>query len=56
MRQLLGVALTLLLPVPGFALEAGTVFHDSLTNGQQGPELVALPAGSFVLGDRKSVV
>lgn len=51
MRGRFGVVLTLLLPVPAFAIDAGTVFHDALANGQQGPELIALPAGSFTLGD-----
>lgn len=51
MRAQLGLALTLLLPLPALANEAGKVFRDPLHNGQQGPELVVLPTGSFLLGD-----
>jgi len=50
MQRFLTIALTLL-SLPALAIESGTVFRDPLTNGQQGPELVALPAGSFILGD-----
>ena len=51
MRVQLGLALTLLLPLPALANEAGRVFRDPLHNGQQGPELVVLPTGRFLLGD-----
>jgi formylglycine-generating enzyme required for sulfatase activity len=50
MQKLLGVALALL-ALPALAMDSGRVFRDPLPNGQQGPELVALPAGSFMLGD-----
>ena len=31
--------------------EGGRVFHDSLKNGKNGPEMVWLPAGEFKMGD-----
>ena len=50
MHRFLAAALALL-ALPAFAVESGSVFRDPLRNGQQGPELVAIPAGSFILGD-----
>src|SRR5262249_18837276 len=32
-------------------LSAGKVFRDRLKNGQEGPEMVVIPAGSFQMGD-----
>lgn len=32
-------------------LKPGTVFHDKLKDGSQGPEMVVVPAGSFQMGD-----
>ena len=32
-------------------LEPGTVFHDNLKDGSQGPEMVVVPAGTFKMGD-----
>ena len=50
MRRTFSLALSLL-ALPALAMESGTLFRDQLQNAQQGPELVALPAGSFILGD-----
>lgn len=50
MRLLLGAVLALTLQ-PALAYQPGDVFHDPLTGGAPGPELVVVPAGSFLLGD-----
>ncbi len=60
MQRFLSIVLTLL-SLPALAIESGAVFRDPLhhvqqgsaqqDSAQQGPELVALPAGSFILGD-----
>jgi formylglycine-generating enzyme required for sulfatase activity len=31
--------------------EGGRIFQDSLKDGGQGPEMVQLPAGAFLMGD-----
>jgi formylglycine-generating enzyme required for sulfatase activity len=38
--------------VPQPVLSAGNVFRNHLKNGQEGPEMVMIPAGSFQMGDR----
>ena len=60
MQRFLTIALALL-SLPALAIESGAAFRDPLHHAQQGsvrqdsaqlgPELVALPAGSFILGD-----
>ena len=32
-------------------LKPGTVFHDKLKDGSQGPEMIVIPAGTFRIGD-----
>jgi formylglycine-generating enzyme required for sulfatase activity len=34
-------------------LEPGTVFRDKLKDGSQGPEMVVIPAGTFIMGDNQ---
>ncbi len=35
------------------SLKPGPVFHDKLKDGSQGPEMVVIPAGTFLMGDIK---
>ncbi len=51
MWQLLILALTTLLSLPACAYQAGATFSDPLEGLGQGPELVVVPAGRFLLGD-----
>lgn len=52
-RLLLGALTTLALLIgnPAQAHTPGKVFRDALPRGQQGPQLVVVPAGRFLLGD-----
>ena len=52
-RALLGALtlLALLITSPTQAHTPGSVFSDSLPKGQQGPQLVVVPAGRYLLGD-----
>ncbi len=50
MRLLTGIALTLL-TLPAWSLQPGQIFHDGLDAGGNGPELVVVPAGQFLMGD-----
>jgi formylglycine-generating enzyme required for sulfatase activity len=38
---------------PEGRLEPGTVFRDKLKNGSEGPEMVVIPAGAFIMGDNQ---
>jgi formylglycine-generating enzyme required for sulfatase activity len=51
MRQFFAAVASLLIALPTLAVETGSVFRDALSSGQQGPEMVALADGSFLLGD-----
>ena len=44
-------SLLLCLAPSAHALNPGDTFHDSLPDGTPGPELVVVPAGTFVIGD-----
>ncbi|MBB4818546.1 formylglycine-generating enzyme required for sulfatase activity [Pseudomonas alcaligenes] len=50
MRRTLLLALSLL-PLAALAQQAGERLRDSLPEGAQGPELVIVPAGEFLMGD-----
>ncbi|MGE8497686.1 MAG: formylglycine-generating enzyme family protein [Pseudomonas sp.] len=50
-RQLAGITALLLVTLSSHAQQPGSVFHDVLQGGGQGPELVVVPAGRFALGD-----
>src|SRR3990167_1308412 len=55
-RSLFG-ALTMLALLTGNPAQAhtpGSVFSDALPKGKQGPQLVVLPAGRYLLGDHSS--
>ncbi len=51
MWQCLILSLTTLLSLPAFAYKAGDTFSDPLEGIGQGPELVVVPGGHFLLGD-----
>src|SRR3990167_10959854 len=53
-RSLLGAltVLALLVINTAQAHTVGSVFSDALPKGQQGPQLVVVPAGRYLLGDR----
>ena len=50
MRRTLLLALSLL-PLAALAQQAGERLRDALPDGAQGPELVVVPAGEFLMGD-----